>query len=39
MRAENVSDMCTCMKEFIKLVDGQSIDLDDQQTDHNVISW
>lgn len=39
MCAENVSDMCTCMKEFIKLVDGPSIDLDDQQTDPNVISW
>ena len=39
MCAENVSDMCACMKEFIKLVDGPSIDLDDQQTDPNVIKW
>ena len=39
MCGESVSDMCTCMKEFIKLVDGPSIDFDDQQTDHNVISW
>ena len=39
MCAENVSDMCTCMKEFIKLVDGQMIDVNDQQKDPNVISW
>lgn len=39
MCAENVSDMCACMKEFIKLVDGPMIDLDEQQTDSNVISW
>ena len=39
MCAENVSDMCTCMKEFIKLVDGPAIDSDDQQTEPNVISW
>lgn len=39
MCAENVSDLCTCMKEFIKLVDGQMIDVNDQQKDPNTISW
>lgn len=35
MCAENVSDMCTCLKEFIKLVNG----LIEPEKDPNVISW
>lgn len=39
MCGESVSDMCTCLKEFIKLVEGTTIDVNDQQKDPNTISW
>ena len=39
MCGESVSDMCICLKEFIKLVEGTTIDVNDQQTNSNVIRW
>ena len=39
MCGESVPDMCTCLKEFIKLVEGTTIDVNDQQKDPNTISW
>ena len=38
MCGENVSDMCTCLKEFIKLVEGR-IEPEKEQEDPNVIRW
>lgn len=35
MCGESVSDMCTCLKEFIKLVEGNT----ESEKDHNVINW
>ena len=39
MCGESVFDMCICLKEFIKLVEGTTIDVNDQQTNSNVIRW